>query len=164
MIRTLAVALAVAAAVLTLAAPAQSGDFEDIATRCSSVQVAQQTVDQRVAELSETGKSDWLIRDLSITNPGAAGVTFKGHVVIDDDVPCAILRSTVNHEWAHLQQDRMYSGRAAQAYGGPDQVERVAGCVAFLFGAPDWPAAPGRCTSHELDQARDLINILYVVS
>lgn len=161
LLRFTAAALIALAAVFAFATPAQSGDFKSVTAPCSSIAVAQQVVDQRVAELQETGKSGWVVRDLSVTNPGAGGATFGGNVAIDDDTPCAFLESMVNHEWAHIQQHRQYPVATASAYGGPEGVERVAGCVAYLFGAPDRPAVRN-CTAVELDAARQLIDTVYV--
>lgn len=165
MIRHLAAVALAVAAVFALASPAQSADKSAMWAPCASAEAAQAIVDARVDELQETGKSQWIVREINDTNPRAVAVVARPGVVwIDEDLGCAFVRSTVDHEWAHIQQDRRYPGHAQGAYG--DHFEPIADCVAFLLGNPDFaPYLTKRgfgCTEYELQSAHSLINTLYV--
>jgi hypothetical protein len=151
----LIVAPAHAAAPLDPAAPF------DLSVPCSSPERTQAVVDQRTAELGETGRSVWTVA--SIDDPrGLVGIIAgKDRVTISPAAPCGYLRGTVDHEWAHLLQDRLYPGHADQAYGGRDEVEAIADCVAAQLGNPHYrPYLAERgygCTQHEAESARWLI-------
>jgi len=162
--RSTLIALLAFVAVFLLAAPAQSADRDSLRKPCATPAVTQAIVDQRTAELGETGKSMWIVQDMSVSHPKLWGVIAAKNIVwVAETAGCGFLRSLVDHEWAHLQQDRKYPGRADAAYGGMDEVEIIADCVAKEFGNPDYsPYLKLRgsgCTEYEKQSARSLIEL-----
>lgn len=60
-----------------------------------------------------------------------------GTVELGEGIPCRRVSSIIKHEWAHLQQGRMYGGHldALHVYEVAGVMEFAADCVALRLGA-----------------------------
>ncbi|WP_158882174.1 hypothetical protein [Amycolatopsis anabasis] len=164
---TPAIAL-VAGAFLVLAptspAPAEPATAEPAPAEPASCEPAAE-LDRRLGELGRNGYA-WVIASQPL--PGNLyGVTSidARTVRIASNVPCELIPSVVNHEWAHTQQGYRYGTeiRTRRAFGS-DAMERVADCASWLLGSTYTPyltrdrKLTGQwCTGYELASARDLI-------
>lgn len=143
---------------VALASPANTSTMNDLLAVCGSDAEALNVVHERLAELGETNIN-------AVVKPlpkGAAAQVSREEMAFSNILPCAYIRSAVDHEWAHVQQDRMYPGRAAKAFGSGAQVEILADCVAKVFGNPDYsPYLAERgygCTQDEYATAQRIID------
>jgi len=77
--------------------------------------------------------------------------TVTGAVEIATSVPCQVLPSVVNHEYAHRRQIALGLAREFDR-------EIIADCASFLLGSVVTPyLGDCGCTSHDLDVARELL-------
>ncbi|MPZ00051.1 MAG: hypothetical protein GEU97_19080 [Actinophytocola sp.] len=93
-------------------------------------------------------------------------VTYSEQIArIGPTTPCLLLDETIQHEWMHLQQARMYDGEVHERYGGRDGAEVVADCGAWMLGSrvtpyidPVWHQGyVGPCTPADVMEAWWLI-------
>lgn len=134
-VRALLVAVVSAAALLPMAGTS-GAPTEDTAAGCDWGREYHRTL----TSLGES-PSDWRVVDVEAKRPGvyAHALLDTDTVELGKDIPCRYLSSIIRHEWAHLQQGRMYGGHRAvlDAYEDPGGavMEFAADCAAWRLGA-----------------------------
>lgn len=128
------------------------------ATACSPAAVMS-------ARLDQLGRSryTWTISTTPLLDDFRGRTYFdRREVLIAPKVTCDYMTSVVNHEWAHVQQDRRYPGHAEEAFGA--KLEIVADCASMLLGSTYTPyidrqrhETGGGCSEYELQSAQQLI-------
>lgn len=156
--QTVIMVAAVLFGLMAFSSTANTALIGDTFKPCSSVEQAEGIVAQRFRELGET-EVTWSVKELP---KGVAGLAAGTDIALSSSHACNYLRSTVDHEWAHVQQNRMYPKRADKAFGGHGAVEILADCVAQVFGNPDYsPYLRERgygCTQEEYATAQRIID------
>ncbi len=96
----------------------------------------------RTLTLLGENEADWKITPLPVGRGGKA-LMEQQRAEIDPDVDCSDVSSVVKHEWAHLQQARLYGSHQAvlNAYQDPSGavMEFAADCTAWRLGATYQP-------------------------
>lgn len=152
-----AVSIAVAGvAALFLALPPEQVAGEATPAPC----VWEQEFLSTLADLGED-VGDWSAWD-TIGENGGMMFPETMTATVNPNAKCAWVSSIVRHEYAHLQQFRMYGSGTREHYGS--NLERVADCASKLMGSrvtpyldPDHPAYTGPCTVGDYQHAQRII-------
>lgn len=153
--RQLALAgIMLASAGVVIATPASASDH--VPAPCSLERIVN-------ARLDELGRNvPWTI---GTSKSGTFAVTYDDEVIVSRETPCDqdLVVSIVNHEWVHTKQYQVYhtSNEVRKAFGGHDEVEKIADCGSQLLGSKYTPYIDqqGPCTTQELSVARNLIEL-----